>query len=119
MFHFENVFFWPTDQKPRGVTNVYLNHRVSDANHVLCQVLDEGEEAPLGVEPRIRAQLLVVRLQRFDHPGDAELVVALGAVQRSCGKSSQFEFAAIFQISFSPMTRLTMQRWKTFLSGSS
>ena len=64
-----------------------MNDGVSHADHVLGEVLDEGEEAPLGVEPRVRAQLLVVRLEGLDHPRDAELVVSLGAIERPCGKS--------------------------------
>ena len=48
---------------------------------MLGHVLYKGEEAALGVVPRIRTQLLVVRLQALDHAGDAELVVSLGTVQ--------------------------------------
>ena len=48
---------------------------------MLGQILHEAEEAPLGVEPGVGAELLVVRLQGLDHATDAELVVALGAVQ--------------------------------------
>jgi len=55
---------------------------VPHADHVLGQVLHQAEKAALGVEPGVRAQLLVVRLQRLDDAADAELVVALGAVQR-------------------------------------
>ena len=55
---------------------------VPHADHMLGQVLHQAEEAALGVEPGVCAQLLVVGLQRLDHPADAELIVALGAVQR-------------------------------------
>jgi len=48
---------------------------------VLGHVLYEGEEAALGVVPRVRTQLLVVRLQALDHAGDAKLIVTLGTVQ--------------------------------------
>ena len=49
---------------------------------MLAEVLHEAEEAPLGVEPGVGAELLVVRLQGLDHAADPELVVPLGAVQR-------------------------------------
>ena len=61
----------------------YLNDRVPHTNHVLGQVLYEREETPLCVEPGVRTQLLVIRLQGLDDPRDAELVVALGAVEGS------------------------------------
>jgi hypothetical protein len=61
--------------------NVYLNDGIPNADHVLGQVLHQGEEATLGVEPRVSAQLFAVGLQRLDDSADAELVVALGAVQ--------------------------------------
>ena len=56
-------------------------HAVAQHDHVLRHVLDERQEAALGVEPRVGAELLLVRLQRLDHARYAELVVALGAVQ--------------------------------------
>ena len=46
-------------------------------------VLDQRQETPLGVVPRVGAEFLLVRLQAFDHSRYAELVVALGAVQRA------------------------------------
>lgn len=58
-----------------------LDDRVPDRDHVLRQVLDERQETPLGVEPSVSPQLFVVRLQGLDDPRNAELVVALGAVQ--------------------------------------
>jgi len=51
---------------------------------VLGEVLDEREEAPLGVEPGVRLDLLVVRLQGLNDAADAELEVALGAVECAC-----------------------------------
>ena len=75
--------------------SLYLNHCVPDADHVLGQVLRQAEEASLGVEPGVGAELLVVWLQGLDHhyhhhyhhhhhhyldhPADAELVVPLHA----------------------------------------
>ena len=66
----------------------YLNDRVSDADHVFGQILDEGEETPFGVEPGVGPQLLVVRLQGLDDTRNPELVVALGAVQSACNHST-------------------------------
>ena len=57
------------------------DHRVPDTDHLLGKVFHKGEETPLGVEPSVRPQLFVVRLQGLDDPRNAELIVALGAVQ--------------------------------------
>ena len=65
---------------------MYLHYGVPDWNHVLGEILDEGKETPLGVEPGVRSQLLVVRLKRLDHPRDAELIVALRTVKRAWKK---------------------------------
>lgn len=46
-------------------------------------VLDQGQEAALGVVPRVRPQFLVVGLQGFNHAGNSELIVTLGAIQSS------------------------------------
>ncbi len=59
------------------------NDGVPHADHMLGQVLHQAQEAALRVEPGVRAQLLVVRLQGLDDAADAELVVALRAVQRT------------------------------------
>ena len=58
-----------------------LQHGVAQHDHVLGHVLDEGQEAAFGIEPRVGAELLLVWLQRLDHARDAELVVTLCAVQ--------------------------------------
>ena len=58
-----------------------LEHGVAEHDHVFGHVLYEGEEAAFGVEPRVRAQLLLVRLQRLDDARDAELVVTLRTIQ--------------------------------------
>ena len=50
---------------------------------MLGEIFDEGKETPLGVEPGVRSQLLVVWLKRLDHPRDAELIVALRTVERA------------------------------------
>ena len=65
----------------RDVMLFYLNHSVPDADHVLGQILHQAEEAPLGVEPGVGAELLVVGLQGLDHAADAKLVIALSTVQ--------------------------------------
>ena len=48
---------------------------------MLRHVLDEREEAPLGVVPRLRAESHLVRLETLDDPRYSELVVALGAIE--------------------------------------
>ena len=48
---------------------------VPHTDHVLGQVLHQGQEASLGIEPGVSAQLLVVRLQGLDDSADAKLVV--------------------------------------------
>lgn len=58
-----------------------LHRRVLQHQQVLRQVLHQGQEAALGVVPRVRVELLVVRLQRLDDARDAELEVALRTVQ--------------------------------------
>ena len=62
--------------------NALDEHRVPQHDHVLRHVLDEREEATLRVEPRVRAEFLLVRLDALDHPRYAKVVVALRAVQR-------------------------------------
>mmetsp|Transcript_20412 Transcript_20412/g.33105 ORF Transcript_20412/g.33105 Transcript_20412/m.33105 type:complete len:259 (+) Transcript_20412:475-1251(+) len=69
---------------------------VLDGDHVLGQVLDEGEEAALGVEPGVRLELLVVRLERLDDARDAELEVALGAVQGADHQVDDAQVEALF-----------------------
>lgn len=44
---------------------------------MLGQVLIEGQEAALGIEPGVCLQLLVVGLKALDDAADAKLVVAL------------------------------------------
>lgn len=46
-------------------------------------VLDQRQEAALGVVPRVRPEFLVVGLQGFNHAGNSELIVTLGAIQSS------------------------------------
>ena len=60
--------------------NTFCERGVPQHDHVLRQVLYERQETALGVEPRVCAQFLLVRLQTFDHPRYAELIVALRAV---------------------------------------
>jgi hypothetical protein len=50
---------------------------------VFGHVLNEREEAPLGVEPRVGLDLLGVWLEAFDNPAYAELEVLFGAVERA------------------------------------
>ncbi|KAH9401327.1 hypothetical protein TYRP_002929 [Tyrophagus putrescentiae] len=59
-----------------------LEDAVPHHHHLAGHRLEHGEEAALRVEPRVRAQLLGKGLQALHHPADAELVVALAAVQR-------------------------------------
>ena len=59
------------------------DHRIPDTDHLLRKIFHKGEEAPLGVEPGVRPQLLVVRLKGLDHPADPEFVVALRTVERA------------------------------------
>ncbi len=61
--------------------DAFLQRRVPQHDHMFGHVLDEAEEAALRVEPRVRAQLLLVRLQRLDNARDAKLVVPLRAIQ--------------------------------------
>ena len=61
--------------------NDVVQNLVPQRHHVLGEVLEEGEEAPLGVEPRFHAQLALVRLEGLDDAGDAEVEVGLGAVE--------------------------------------
>lgn len=49
---------------------------------MLCQLLQERQEASLRIEPSVGAEFLVVRLQALHHSRYAELVVTFGAVQR-------------------------------------
>lgn len=49
--------------------------------HVLGERLDQTQEAPLGVEPSVRAELLLERLQTLHDTRHTEVVVALGAVK--------------------------------------
>ena len=59
---------------------------------VVGQRLREREETALGVVPRVRAELLVVRLERLHDPGNPELEVALGAVE---GANHQIDDAEV------------------------
>ena len=54
-----------------------LDHGVPHADHVLAQVLHQGQEASLCVEPSVRAKLLVVGLQALDDSADSKLIVTL------------------------------------------
>lgn len=56
---------------------------VLDHNHLLGQILKHRQAAAFRIEPGVGAQLLRVGIERFDHPRDAKLVVALRAVQRA------------------------------------
>lgn len=60
-----------------------LYHLVFHHDHVFGHVLNQGQEAALGVVPRVRPQFLVVGLQGFNHAGNSKLIVTLGAVQSS------------------------------------
>ena len=68
-------------------------------DHVFGHVLNQRQEASLGIVPRVRSQFLVVRLQRFDHAGNTELVVTLGAVQSSKKKIKK-KICLYFQLIF-------------------
>ena len=72
---------------------------VLEDQHVLGHVLGQREEAALGVVPGVRVELLVVRVQRLDDARDAELEVALGAVQRAdlISKKKQRNFISIYR----------------------
>lgn len=48
---------------------------VREEDHVLGEVLEERQEAALGVEPGLGAELLLHGLKALDHSRDAELVV--------------------------------------------
>lgn len=62
--------------------NALLQRGILQDHQLLRQLLQERQEAPLRVEPGVGAELLVVRFQALHHSRDAELVIALGAVQR-------------------------------------
>ena len=59
----------------------YLNDRIPHTDHVLSEIFDEREEAPLCVEPRVCAQFFVIGLEALDYPRNPELVIALGAIK--------------------------------------
>lgn len=59
-----------------------LEDAILDDDHLTSERLEHRQEAPLCVEPRIRAELLRKGIETLDHPTDAELVVALAAVER-------------------------------------
>lgn len=52
---------------------------------------DEREEATLGVEPGIRSQLLLERLQGLHDTGHTKGIVAFGAVERTDDKINDAE----------------------------
>mmetsp|Transcript_118046 Transcript_118046/g.376387 ORF Transcript_118046/g.376387 Transcript_118046/m.376387 type:complete len:416 (-) Transcript_118046:800-2047(-) len=54
---------------------------VFQQNHVLAQGLTQRQEAALRVVPRVHTNLALVRLQGLHDSADAELEVALGAIQ--------------------------------------
>ena len=54
-----------------------LDDGVPHTDHVLAQVLDQGQETSLGIEPGVSAKLLVVRLQALDDSADTKLIVTL------------------------------------------
>lgn len=60
-----------------------LYHLVFHHDHVFGHVLNQGQEAALGVVPRVRPQFLVVGLQGFNYARNSKLIVTLGAVQSS------------------------------------
>ena len=60
-----------------------IERAIGEDKHVLCKRLDQREQAALGVEPGIRAELLLEGLERLDDTRHAEVVVALGAVKRT------------------------------------
>ena len=59
---------------------------VRQHEHVLRQRLDQRHQAPLGVEPGVRAELSVEGLETLNNPADPEVIVALGAVKRADDK---------------------------------
>lgn len=58
-----------------------LYHSVPQHDHVFGHVLQQREETAFGVEPCVRPQLFIVRLQALDDTRDAKVVVPLGTVQ--------------------------------------
>ena len=56
---------------------------ILDHQHLLGGGVGESEEAPLGVVPRVRGQLLRKRIETLEHAVNTEIEVALGAVQRA------------------------------------
>lgn len=68
-----------------------LYHLVFHHDHVFGHVLDQRQEAALGVVPRVRPQFLVVGLQGFNHAGNSELIVTLGAIQSSTKTGLNFK----------------------------
>ena len=67
----------------RKELNDLADECVFKENQMLGHVLEKSEEAALGVEPRVGAELLLVRLQALHDARNAEFVVAFGAVQGS------------------------------------
>ena len=72
--------------------NTLVQESVFHHQHVLCHVLNERQEAALGVVPRVRSQLLLVRLEALDDSRNSELVVAFCAVQCSARNGESVEF---------------------------
>lgn len=73
-----------------------LYHLVFHHDHVFGHVLNQGQEAALGVVPRVRPQFLVVRLQGFNHAGNSKLIVTLGAIQSSTKTGLNFKKKIFF-----------------------
>eukprot|EP00967_Tisochrysis_lutea_P012501 scaffold14039_cov37-Tisochrysis_lutea.AAC.1 len=66
-------------QRRRCVHATYI----FEHDHVLRERLCKSEEGSFGVEPRVRAELLRVWLERLHNPTNSELEVALRAVKRA------------------------------------
>ena len=88
-----------------------LQDRVLEHDHVLGKVLYEGEEAPLGVVPRVRAELLLERLQALDHARYPKLIVPFGAVQ-SPARTEELYFINDFTTAFAILHLVTLARWQ-------
>lgn len=55
---------------------------------MLCQAINKGQEATLGIEPGVCAELGTVWLQALDDSADAKLVVALQQNNRMTDSNS-------------------------------
>ena len=67
----------------RKELNDLSDEGVLEEYQMFGHVLEQSQKASLRIEPSVRTELLLVRLQALHNTRNTEFVVALGTIQRS------------------------------------